>query len=352
SKMTKYNPQSRVLIYAEGEFGRGHSKTAEGMVRYGKNPIVAVVDSTREERSVGEVIGVGAHIPFVKSIVEALIYKPEALLIGVAPRGGALPPAWRKDLLFALEHGMDLINGLHYMMEDDPEFAQTAQRHRRIIWDVRKAPADIPIGAALAAEVPAQIVLTVGSDCVVGKKTTVIEIARLANQQGRKAIYIPTGQTGIMIAGFGIVIDRVIGDFMSGATEKLILENAAGHDLILVEGQGSLLHPGYSGVTLSLLHGSMPSHMILCHQPTRKYIRDSRIPIPPLKEIAQLYEVMALPIKKGQVIGISLNCFDLTEEEALREIEKTEKLTSLPTTDCVKFGAQKLLDTINENLQS
>lgn len=345
--MSKYNPRSKILIYAEGEFGRGHSKTAEGMIRYGKNPIVAVVDSTRKERHVGEVIGVGTHIPFVKSISEALTLEPEALLIGIAPRGGNLPLAWRKDLLFALEHGMDIINGLHYMMEEDPELVQAAQRHQRTIWDVRKPPENLSIGSALAAEIPAQIVLTVGSDCVVGKKTTVIEITKLANQQGRKAIYIPTGQTGIMIAGFGIVIDRVIGDFMSGATEKLILENAPGHDLILVEGQGSLLHPGYSGVTLSLLHGSMPSHMILCHQPTRRYIRDSKIPIPPLTEIAELYERMTLSIKKGKVIGISLNCFDLTEEEALEEIKKTEKLTGLPTTDCIKFGAQKLLDAIN-----
>lgn len=343
----KYNPHSRILIYAEGEFGRGHSKTAEGMIRYGKNPIVAVVDSTREEKNVAEVLGIGAHIPFVRSISEALTLEPNALLIGVAPRGGGLPPAWRKDLLFALEHGMDIINGLHFMMEEDPEFAQAARRHNRIIWDVRRSPDHLPVGAALAAGVPAQIVLTVGSDCVVGKKTTVIELERLANQQGRKAIYIPTGQTGIMIAGFGIAIDRVIGDFMSGAAEKLILENAPGHDLILVEGQGSLLHPGYSGVTLSLIHGSMPSHMILCHQPTRKYIRDSKILIPPLKEIAALYEAVTLPIKKAKVIGISLNCFDLTDEQALKEIEKIEALTGLPTTDCVKFGAQKLLDAIN-----
>ncbi len=343
----KYNPQSRILIYAEGEFARGHSKTAEGMIRYGKNPIVAVVDSTRTEKDVAEVIGIGAGIPFVKSISEALVFKPEALLLGIAPRGGGLPPEWRKDILFALEHGMDIISGLHYMIEDDPEFAEVARRHNRKIWDVRKAPDNLRVGSALAAGVPAQIVLTVGSDCVVGKKSTAIEIAKLANEQGRKAIYIPTGQTGIMIAGFGIAIDRVIGDFMSGAAEQLILENAPGHDLILVEGQGSVLHPGYSGVTLSLLHGTMPSHMILCHQPTRKYIRDSKIIIPPLKEIVALYESLSLPIKKARVVGISLNCFDLTKEEALREIEKTESLTGLPTTDCIKFGAQKLLDAIN-----
>jgi uncharacterized NAD-dependent epimerase/dehydratase family protein len=343
----KYNPQSKILIYAEGEFGRGHSKTAEGMIRYGKNPIVGVVDSARPEKDVAEVIGVGKDIPFFKNISEALPFKPDALLLGIAPRGGSLPPEWRKDLLFALEHGMNIISGLHYMIEEDSEFAQAAKHYGRVIWDVRKAPDNLIVGAARAAGIPVQIVLTVGSDCVVGKKSTAIEITQLANQQGRKAVFIPTGQTGIMIFGYGITIDRVIGDFMSGATEKLILENAPGHDLVLVEGQGSVLHPGYSGVTLSLLHGSMPSHLILCHQPTRKYIRDSKIIIPPLKEIAALYESLTLSIKKARVVGIALNCFDMTDEDALREIEKTETLTGLPTTDCIKFGAQKLVDAIN-----
>ncbi|MBI3944308.1 MAG: DUF1611 domain-containing protein, partial [Armatimonadetes bacterium] len=336
----------RLLIYTPGEFFRGHSKTADGVVRYGRNTIVGIVDASRTG-ACADVMGIRPDIPFFPDVASALPARPDALLIGVAPRGGRLPAEWRAAIRFALEHGMDIISGLHQPLATDAEFQPLAARLGRRILDVREPPTDLPVGNAKVMGIPQQVVLTVGSDCAIGKMTAALEIEKSARARGRTPVFIPTGQTGIMIAGYGISIDRVIGDFMAGATEKLILDHAPGHDLVLVEGQGSLLHPGYSGVTLGLLHGSMPTEMILCHQPTRQLIRDSTLPIPPLPEVIQLYEAMTLPLRKAKVIGVALNCYDLTDEEARREIARTEDLTGLPTTDTVKFGAECLAEAID-----
>ncbi|HHX40125.1 MAG TPA: DUF1611 domain-containing protein [Armatimonadetes bacterium] len=337
----------RLLIYAPDEFGRGHSKTAEGVLRYGRNPVVGIVDASRTG-TCADVMGIRADVPFYPDVASALAAGPEALLLGVAPRGGRLPAAWRNDIAFALRSGLDIISGLHEVLAADPEFRALAEEHGRQIWDVREPPAGLPVGNAQVCGLSEQVVLTVGSDCAMGKMTASLEIEKSARKRGRNTVFIPTGQTGIMIAGFGISIDRVIGDFMAGATEKLILEYGPGHDLILVEGQGSLLHPGYSGVTLGLLHGTMPTEMILCHEPSRKFIRDSTLPIPPLPEVIALYEAMTLPLRKAKVIGIALNCFDLDDQETRRQIEQTQELTGLPTTDVVKYGADCLAEAIDK----
>ncbi len=337
----------RLLIYAPGEFLRGHSKTAEGVIRYGRNPVVGIVDASRTG-TCADVMGIRPDVPFFPDVASALPARPEALLLGTAPRGGQLPAEWRTDICFALEHGMDIISGLHQVLATDPEFQALAQRHGRQILDVREPPADLPVGNAQVLNLPQQVVLTVGSDCAVGKMTASLEIEKSARARGRRPVFIPTGQTGIMIAGFGVSIDRVIGDFMAGATEKLILDYAGDSDLVLVEGQGSLLHPGYSGVTLGLMHGSMPTEMILCHQPMRKLIRDSTLEIPPLPEVAALYEEMTLPLRKAKVIGVALNCFGMNDEDARRECERVEDLMGMPATDTVKFGADCLARAIDE----
>jgi uncharacterized NAD-dependent epimerase/dehydratase family protein len=298
-----YDPHKKLVIYAQEEFGRGHSKTAEGVIRYGKNPVLGVIDRNMVGKKVGDVMDAGGNIPFVADIKEAALLSPDALLLGTAPRGGQLPAEWREDLIYALSHGMDIINGLHQPLGMDTELKELACRKGCLIWDVREPPPISSVGSGLAAEIKAQIVLTVGSDCAVGKMTAALEIEREASKRGRKALFLATGQTGIMIAGFGMPIDRVIGDFMSGAMEKLILEHAADNDLLLIEGQGSLLHPGYSGVTLSLMHGAMPTEMILCHEMGRRFIRDSNIEIPPLKEVIRIYEEMCLPPRKARVVG-------------------------------------------------
>ena len=185
--------------------------------------------------------------------------------------------------------------------------------------------------------------LTVGTDCNVGKMTAQLQLIRRLNERGIRTRFVPTGQTGIMIEGWGIAVDAVVADFIAGAAERLVLEGSKNADVVLVEGQGSINHPGYSGVTLGLLHGSCPDAMILCHQSTRKYIGDYReaawLRIPPLSEYVQLYETIGAAVHPTRVIGISLNTYDMNDLEARRACDQAEKETGLPATDPVRFDS-------------
>lgn len=343
-----YDATRPLAIYAEGAFGRGRSKTADGVIRYGTYPIVGVIDSTQAGKTADQVIGWGHGVPVLPDIDAALARKPSALLIGIAPPGGALPAAWRADIIRVLSRGVDIINGLHETFNDDPEFLALARQHGARIWDVREPARDYPIANGRAAAVThAQVLLTVGTDCALGKMTLLLEMQPGLAQSGRKPIFLATGQTGIMISGFGEPIDRVIGDFAAGAAEQLVLEHAPGHDLVLVEGQGSLIHPGFSGVTLALLHGSAPSHMILCHDPSRRFVRDSTVPIPPLDRMVRLYEETAAVIRPARVVGIGLKTAGLDEPAARKACREAEDLTGLPATDPIRFGCEHLVAAVN-----
>ncbi len=341
-----YSQSAPLAIYAEGEFGKGHSKTAEGVIRYGRNPVVAVIDSTEAGKTVEQAAGVPGNIPIVASVADALQYKPSALLIGVAWTGGRLPEQWRADIKLAIENGLDIINGLHDFLSDDPEIAGLAAARQRRLLDVRRPPEGLPVGAGKARDVPALVCLTVGSDCSVGKMTVSLELTRAAIGRGLRARFIATGQTGIMIDGAGIAIDRVIGDFMAGATERMVVEAGYDHDLIFVEGQGSLIHPGFSGVTLAILHGSCPQAMILCHKANKTTIGDLPFPIPPLSELVPIYEQAARPVRQSRVVGVAINTFGLDEQAARRAIADAGEDTGLPAADPVRFGAGKLLDSV------
>jgi uncharacterized NAD-dependent epimerase/dehydratase family protein len=343
-----YDPTRRILIYAQGAFGRGRSKTADGVIRYGRTPIVGVVDGTQSASTAGEVLGCGADIPIFPSLEAALPLRPEALLIGIAPPGGKLPAEWRVAIAKALSAGLDVISGLHEILGADPELAALAARHGRTIWDVRLPRETYPIASGRAASVPAQTVLTVGTDCALGKMTVLLEMQPRLERTGRRVAFLATGQTGIMISGSGVPLDRVIGDFMAGAAEELVLESAPGHDLLLIEGQGSLLHPGFSGVTLALLHGAAPSHMILCHEPRRTHVRDSTVRIPPLREVVQLYESMASFVRRSSVIGIALNTTGLDAAAAERACRDAATETGLPATDPLRFDCAPLVAAVND----
>ncbi|MBI3892763.1 MAG: DUF1611 domain-containing protein [Candidatus Wallbacteria bacterium] len=344
-----YDPSRRILIYAEGSFGRGRSKTAEGVLRYGKNPIAGVVDSTRSEPDVAAVLGpgVGEGVPFFNSLEAALASKPQALLLGIAPPGGQLPQEWRGVIVRALRAGLQLINGLHMELARDPEMAAAAREGGAEIWDVREPVGDFPIANGRVIEVSAQVVLAVGTDCAIGKMTVMLEIEKVALARGRRAKFLATGQTGIMIAGFGVPLDRVIGDFMAGSIEQLILEHAPGADLLLVEGQGSLMHPGFSGVTLSLIHGTAPTHMVLCHDPSRPRVRDSHVPIPPFPEVIALHEQVAGYMRPSKVVAIALNTSSMSDEDAFAAVDFAARETGLPATDPVRFGAEPLFNVID-----
>jgi uncharacterized NAD-dependent epimerase/dehydratase family protein len=340
-----YSQTAKLAIYAEGEFGK-NSKTAEGVLRYAKNPIVAVIDSRQAGKTVQDVTSIPCPAPIVASINEALSLKPDALLLGTAWQGGALPPQWRPDILAALDAGLDIINGLHDFLTDDIEIAEAARRKKCLLLDVRKPPDKLPVACGRALKVDSHIVLTVGSDCSVGKMTVSLELAKVAQQRGHTAKFVATGQTGIMIDGEGIAIDRVIGDFMAGATEQMVVEASANHEFILVEGQGSIVHPGFSGVTIALLHGSCPHTMILVSNPQRPNMKDTPFPVLPYKTLIRMYEELAAPMRPAKVVGIALNTRGMDEASAKAAIKQAEDETGLPATDAVRYGAAKLFDAI------
>jgi uncharacterized NAD-dependent epimerase/dehydratase family protein len=287
---------------------------------------------------------------------EGLALGPTAVLVGIAPLGGRLPSEWRNWLAEALDRGCDLWSGLHTFLSEDPLLVIKAKAAGKRIFDLRRPPADLRVASGAAKAVDPYVVLTVGTDCNVGKMTAQLQLARELNAGGLRTRFVPTGQTGIMIEGWGIAVDAVISDFVAGAAERLVLQGAEDADVVLVEGQGSINHPGYSAVTLGLLHGSCPDGLILCHQSSRQYIGDYReaawLRIPPLSEYIQLYEKIGSAVHPTRVIGISLNTYDLADDAARRACEAAARETGLPVTDPVRFDASPLLDAVRNGRQA
>jgi uncharacterized NAD-dependent epimerase/dehydratase family protein len=341
---------SRFLILADGEFGPLTSKTANSVIRYLPERIVAVVDRINAGRSVQQVLGFGGAIPVVATMAEGLARRPDAVLIGIAPVGGKLPEEWRQWLLEAIDLGCHLWSGLHTFLADDVALAQRAKERGVEIHDLRRPPAHLPVASGKAKAVEPFVILTVGTDCNVGKMTSQLQITRSLNDRGLRTRFVATGQTGIMIEGWGIAVDAVVADFIAGAAEWLVLEGSKNADIVLVEGQGSLNHPGYSGVTCGLLHGSCPDALILCHQATREYIGDYRqaawLQIPPLSEYVRLYETVAGFVHPTRTVAISLNTYDMTEAAARAACEAATRETGLPCTDPVRFDPAPLVEAV------
>jgi uncharacterized NAD-dependent epimerase/dehydratase family protein len=339
------------LAIAEGKFGVITAKTAVSAIRYFPGRVVGVLDSTARGRTVQEVVGFGGAIPIVRSFEDGLALRPEAILIGIAPRGGQLPAEWRPWLETAIDRGLEIWSGLHTLLGDDPDLAARAAARSVRIVDLRRPPDALPVSSGRARLVDALVVLTVGSDCNTGKMTAQLELLRGLGARGLRARFAATGQTGILIAGGGVAVDAVVGDFIGGAVEQLVLEAASGADVVLVEGQGSLIHPGYSGVTLGLMHGSCPAAMILCHQASRRFVSEYHqeppwIRIPPLPELVRLHEEAAAWVHPSRVIGIALNTYDLSEREARAAVDRAARETGLAATDPVRFDSAPLLDAV------
>jgi uncharacterized NAD-dependent epimerase/dehydratase family protein len=339
----------RYLILAEGRALDPHyGKTARGVVLYGPDPVIAVVDS----KSAGAEL---EGVPIVASVEEALTFEPRptTAIVGVAVAGGRLPYEWRAVLRQVLEAGLDLESGMHEFLSEDPELEQLAAEHGAEIRDLRKPPDDLSVPTGANLEHDAAVVLTVGSDCAIGKKSVAIELDREARTRGLRSAFVPTGQTGIAIAGWGIAVDAVVADFLAGAAERLVVEGARRGDLLFVEGQGSIVHPQFSGVTLGLYHGSAPHALVLCHLAGATEI--DGLPghaIPPLSALIELYEALALPARPARVAAIALNTHGHSEEEARRFIETAQEETGLPTDDPVRFGPGPLLQAVLRSLPS
>lgn len=341
----KLTAKSRVAILLQGGIRGIHGKTGLAFLRYSPTNIVAVIDSETAEESLVELTKIERNVPIVSSIQAALVYQPDTVLIGIAPSGGKLPPELKTEIEIAIKAGLSVINGLHTLLQ--PLFA-TLQPHQEI-WDLRQEPADLNIGKGQARQLTARRILTVGTDMAIGKMSTSLELHRAAVAQGIKAQFIATGQAGIAIAGQGIALDAVRIDFAAGAVEKAVVEQGINQDLIIIEGQGSLLHPG-STATLPLIRGSQPTDLVLVHRAGTTHIRDlADFPIPPLPEVIQLYETVANVAnvdRQVKVKAIALNTYGLSPTEAEAAIESTSEQTELPCSDVVRSGGAALLSAI------
>jgi uncharacterized NAD-dependent epimerase/dehydratase family protein len=337
----------RYLVLAEDKSGDEHyGKTMRGIVHYAPDPVVAILDSARAGESYRE-------IPIVATVEEALAYGPTTATVGVATQGGRFPPAWRELLKDSIRAGLDLESGLHEFISDDPELSGLAREHGVELRDLRKPPPELSVPTGENLQVPAKIVLTVGSDCAIGKKTVAVELDLAARSRGLKSVFVPTGQTGIAIAGWGIAIDAVVADFLAGAAERLVVEGSQrGGELLWVEGQGSLAHPAYSGVTMGLIHGSAPHAYVFVHKARATHVEGyPDHPLPDLSELIELHERVSLRLRPARVAAVALHTGGLDEDEARAEIARVAGETGLTTDDPVRFGADTLLDAVLEVVQ-
>ena len=351
-----FDKNRSVLIYTEGAFGLEarkkmafRAKTADGILRYAKYNIAGVIDSKCQEKKVSEVLGkkfsaLGSQkdFPIFKNIKSGWEKTgANVLLIGIAPEGGAIPQHFLNDLEWALDHGFDLINGMHEMISSFPKLKEKILKNKRLVWETRFPVEELPIASCrVYQEIKKPIVLTVGTDAAIGKLTTTYQLAEMIKKNGYRPQIIPTGQTAIMIEGWGYCVDKCEGDFMAGAVEKMILEKEkeSHPDIYLVEGQGSLFHPAYSTTSLALIHGACPTHLILVHRPSRKRVTGCPLlAVPKIKTAIETYENAVMPpFRKTRVVAIALNTFGMNDNEAKKIIAEIKEETGLPTADLIR----------------
>jgi len=349
----------RLVILAEGAFGPHDGKTAYGVIRYGRDDVVAVVDSTKAGQNVDAFLP-GNDIPIVATLAEVLARPnpPDALLIGIAPTGGRLPETWRRIILEAIGAGLDVLSGLHTFLGDDPVFVAAATARGTAIVDYRRPPERMETSVGRRHGPGKRIILTVGSDCAIGKMSVALELRRAAQASGDRASFVATGQTGMMIEGWGVAVDRLISDFAQGTVEWLVEEGERLGDWVIVEGQGSLDHPAYSSVTLALIHGATPQAMVMVHKPGLAehdfdHLPEASFPIASLPGFIDLHERVAGLIAPSKVVAVALNTSLYPDDSDARGvIAAVAAETGLPTDDPFRFGADPLWSAIRERVDT
>jgi len=333
----------RMVILVDGHTDPCTAKTAVGVIRYRSEEVVAVLDRDGAGRTSGQLLGVGGAIPVVASLADA----PAAntLLLGIAPPGGKIPAHWRRIVLEAIGRGMTVVSGLHDFLADDPEFSQAAARHGATLVDLRHNDEhDVAQRRGIRAD--CLRIHTIANDCNSGKMVVAVEVAQGLQQAGVDAAFVATGQTGILVAGSGCAVDRVTSDYDAGAAEKLVLANQY-HQVIVVEGQGSPSHPRYSGVTLSLLHGTMPHGLIACYELGRKAVFGMPdVPLPSLRKLIEFYETAASIMHPCRVIGVAVNGMKFSDADVAAECARVEDKFQLPTCDVIRHGPGKLVEAV------
>jgi uncharacterized NAD-dependent epimerase/dehydratase family protein len=332
----------KMVLLTNGITNPGSAKTAVNLLRYKPEEVVAVLDPANAGKTAGEVFGVGASIPIIGSLDEAPGARTVA--IGIAPAGGKLPLELRVIILEAIDRGLNVLSGLHQFLANDPEIAASATAKRVRIFDVRKNN-ERDVAHRKNINPNCLRIHTVGHDCNVGKMVVSVELTKALASRGLDAKFVATGQTGIMIEGDGCPVDAVVVDFINGAAEKLVLANQH-HQILLIEGQGSIAHPRYSAVTLGLLHGCMPDGLILCYEMGRETVYGmDNVRLPSLARFRELYETMANLMHPCRTIGVAINGRRFGPAEVAAERMRVEKEMGLPAADVLR-DASPLVEAI------
>lgn len=332
----------KIIILTEGLTNPHQGKTARNLIHYKPEEVLAVFDRTQTGKNSLELLGTG-NVPVIGNL--DVFPESDTLLIGVATAGGKIPASYKEIILQAVQRKMNIISGLHEFLSNDPVIHAAAEKNHVTLTDIRSNQ-EKDVVHRKGINPNCLRIHTVGNDCSLGKMIVSLELNSALKKAGYDAKFAATGQTGILIEGDGVPIDAVVGDFINGAAEKLVLRNQH-HSIINIEGQGSLVHPRYSSVTLGLLHGCMPQGMIMCYEMGREYIHGmDNIKIPPLEEVIKLYESMANIMHPCRVIGIAVNSRKYSPEEADCEIKRTEDKTGLPACDVIRHGSGKLVDAV------
>ncbi|BEP17811.1 DUF1611 domain-containing protein [Pyrofollis japonicus] len=356
--MVYHRGRRKAIVYADGAYGLPEGKTAHDLVIFNGGllwDIVAVVDRRNAGRDAGEVLGIEERgIPVVGSLGDALRYQPSALILGAAPVGGRLPEEWLDDIERALSLGIDVYSGLHTFLSDIPRLRRAAESSGARIVDVRKPdPSYLRIwdGSVLLTRVIR--VLVAGTDCDAGKNIVTYTLYEELARRGIRACMVGTGQTMLLLGARGIVADAVPSDFVAGAVEKAVVDEAErGCEAIVVEGQAAISHEAYGHVSLGILRGAAPTHIVIAHVPgrtTRAGFEHAAKPLPvpePREEI--LYLRSLNPYPDMVVAGIALNTSMLGEEDAKRLIEKYSREYLVPVTDPLRFGVSAVAERILE----
>lgn len=338
----------RLAILTDGLLHESAAKTGHGVMRYGTRDVACVVDAAHAGRRAVDVMPFCEHpAPVVADVAAARELGATVLLVGVAPMGGRLTPEWRAMLLEAIDLGMHIEAGLHTVLADDRQLADAALARGVQLRDLRAVPDDLGVPLGPEEPISARVVHSVGSDCAIGKMTVTLELDRAARGRDLASVFVATGQTGVAITGWGMAVDHVVSDFVAGAADRLVREGDRRGDLLWLEGQGSLFHQAYSGVTLGLLHGSSADALVLCHRAGATTVGDNaKTPLPALPEIVRAYERAVAWVRPAPVAAIALNTAVLDEDEARAVCRQAEAETGVVTGDVVRFGADRLLDAV------
>lgn len=340
-------PHHKLVIHFHDQLGKLHGKMGHGVLRYSRNPVVCAIDKESAGRNVRDVTDLDRDCPVLDTVDAAMTYEPDAMLLGMSPRGGRLPPELMSEIDLAFEKGLSIINGLHLRLADRYPNPAPGQW----IWDVRQEPPDLPIASALAATLDNKRALMVGTDMAIGKMTVGLEILNAAEQAGVSTDFLATGQIGMCITGKGIPLDAIRVDFAAGAVEDMVMKSGD-KDLLIVEGQGSLLHPG-STSTMPLLRGSCPTHLVMCHKAGKTHLHlGEQFPVPDIATLCRHYEDLAGMqglFPRPKTVAVALNTSGLEESEARKVIDRTAEETGIFTTDAVRYGGQSIVDAILQN---